>query len=203
MNEVTAKNYVQHVLRTEPKDFEPIKERLTEENIRLLHAAMGLVTEAGEFLDALKKHLFYGKPLDKKNLVEELGDGNWYEGLAIDVLNSDLESILRMNIEKLKKRYPGKFSEQDAVNRDVDKELEHIEITKVSNKQPEWELVVKYRWWREDDHIIQDSELEDLEEEGLEQVLDKIDEGYTSGELIDNHFGYHRGHWELVRRRTK
>ena len=43
----------------------------------LVHAAMGLVTESGEFLDAIKKHMFYNKPLDKANLKEELDKCVW------------------------------------------------------------------------------------------------------------------------------
>jgi hypothetical protein len=38
----------------------------------------------------LKKHIMYGKEIDEVNAIEELGDSNWYEGLAIDVLRTTL-----------------------------------------------------------------------------------------------------------------
>lgn len=44
----------------------------------LIHMALGLAGEIGELLDAVKKHVIYGKPLDIVNLSEELGDDFWY-----------------------------------------------------------------------------------------------------------------------------
>jgi NTP pyrophosphatase (non-canonical NTP hydrolase) len=86
---------------------------------RLLHAAMGCATEAGELVDAVKKHVFYGKELDTTNLIEELGDQLWYIFVAMDVLGVDFEGVARVNIEKLRKRYGAQFSESAAVDRDL------------------------------------------------------------------------------------
>ena len=64
---------------TENKNYEEIFQRLsTTRGIRLLHAQLGLHTEGGELADALKRHLFYGKPLDPVNIAEEIGDVFWY-----------------------------------------------------------------------------------------------------------------------------
>jgi NTP pyrophosphatase (non-canonical NTP hydrolase) len=43
-----------------------------------MHATMGMATEAGELLDAIKKNWVYGKPIDYQNVIEELGDIEWY-----------------------------------------------------------------------------------------------------------------------------
>lgn len=94
---------------------------------QLLHAAIGMVTEAGEYLDAIKKTLFYGKKLDKTNLIEELGDQMWYIIIACDALGVDLSHICDINIKKLKARYPEKFLTHDALNRNLDKEREILE----------------------------------------------------------------------------
>lgn len=127
MKEITSKNYVENVLRTESCNMDEIKERLLDDNkIRLLHATLGLVTEAAELADMLKKHIFYGKEFDKVNAQEELGDSEWYVGLAIDVLETTMDEILTKNIEKLKKRYPEKFTKGDALNRNIDNELNHF-----------------------------------------------------------------------------
>ena len=96
-------------------------------NIRLLHGAMGLCTEAGELQDQLKRHLFYGKPLDGVNVAEEIGDALWYLALIANALNIDLEEIAERNIAKLKARYPAKFTEHDALNRDLDNERKILE----------------------------------------------------------------------------
>jgi hypothetical protein len=48
--------------RTEP-DYAEVVRRLQDPNIvRLLHAGIGMATEAGEYLDGLKKFIYYGKP---------------------------------------------------------------------------------------------------------------------------------------------
>lgn len=52
-----------------------------EQNLR--HAAILLVSEAGEIADAIKAFAIYGKPLDKVNLVEEVGDLLWGLNLYI------------------------------------------------------------------------------------------------------------------------
>jgi len=124
---VTSENYVENVLRTEPADYTPVMERLQNlETVRLLHAVMGMVTEAGELATELKKFIFYGKALDKVNLQEEVGDSLWYAGLATDIMKTTMDDIMSGNIEKLKKRYPDKFSESHALNRDKDRELDHF-----------------------------------------------------------------------------
>jgi NTP pyrophosphatase (non-canonical NTP hydrolase) len=102
---------------TEVKDYSDALHRMTLEYIRLEHAAKGLATEAGEFHDALKKHLFYGRPLDKENLKEELGDLMWYVALAANALGVPLSSILEANVAKLQRRYPQGFTEAAAIER--------------------------------------------------------------------------------------
>ena len=45
-----------------------------EDKLRLMHAKEGIVTEAGELADQFKRHIFYRQPLDRLNVIEELGD---------------------------------------------------------------------------------------------------------------------------------
>jgi NTP pyrophosphatase (non-canonical NTP hydrolase) len=94
---------------------------------RLLHAAMGMATEAGEFLDPIKKHLFYGKPLDLVNLREEVGDLLWYIAIACDALDTTIDAEMQRNIAKLRKRYPEKFDSVQAVERDLEGERKVLE----------------------------------------------------------------------------
>lgn len=84
---------------------------------KLLEGVMGLNGEAGECADAIKKHLFQGHELDKQHLAYELGDIAWYLALAADAIGYDLETILRMNIGKLKERYPDGFDSNRSINR--------------------------------------------------------------------------------------
>lgn len=73
----------------------------------LMNAALGLTGEAGEFADHIKKYAFQGHGLDKEHLKNELGDIMWYIALACKATGLTFDDIMKANIEKLKKRYPG------------------------------------------------------------------------------------------------
>lgn len=123
-----SKSYMADATRTESVNFEGMNQRLNDDGLkRLLHAGIGLSTEGGEFLDALKKHIFYGKELDRVNLSEEIGDIFWYLAIACDELGIEFETVMARNIEKLKARYGEKFTEERAENRDLDKERDILE----------------------------------------------------------------------------
>ena len=47
----------------------------------------------------------------------------WYIGVALDTLEVSMDEVLTANIDKLKIRYPEKFTENDAQSR-ADKEQE-------------------------------------------------------------------------------
>lgn len=94
----------------------------------LLHASMGLVTEAGEFQDALKKVIFYGQPYDRVNLKEELGDMLWYMAIAAEALGTDIPSLAEINNKKLRLRFPASFSKHDAEHRDLFAERKLLEM---------------------------------------------------------------------------
>lgn len=110
---------------TEPHDYTPAMQRLQSlPTVRLLHAALGLVTEAAEFADILKAHIYYGKPVDFVHVEEEIGDVSWYSRVAADTINAGYLEIMLKNVRKLKTRYKNGFTEQAAQVRDLDKEQE-------------------------------------------------------------------------------
>lgn len=125
---MNPKEYIKNVLVTESGNSDKYLIRTSNHStIRLLHSALGITSEAGEFADALKKHIFYGKEIDRPNLKEELGDLMWYIGVACDELGISLEDVMETNIKKLRARYGGKFSEEKALNRNLDKERKILE----------------------------------------------------------------------------
>ena len=97
------------------KPGEHIISALTPEKAHLLHMAVGVSGEAGELLDAVKKSAIYSKPLDMVNVVEELGDLEFYlEGIRA-ALGITREQCLEANIDKLGKRYSsGSYSDAQA-----------------------------------------------------------------------------------------
>lgn len=105
------------------EDIDDIDGRLSALN----HASLGMNTEQAEFADALKKRLIYGKSLDRTNMLEELGDLLWYVALALRALSSNFSEVFDMNIRKLQKRFPDKFTEERALERDLDAERAELE----------------------------------------------------------------------------
>ena len=124
-SDITADNYHHYATRTEPLDhYDECHERIGL-YMRLLHAALGMVTEAGEFADDIKKHTFYGKKLDPAHLEEEMGDMLWYIAVAADALGIDIGKLMYDNIVKLKKRFPDQFTKEHALARkDEDASIE-------------------------------------------------------------------------------
>lgn len=121
-------DYIENVLKTESPVTPELVDRVSDKsNIRLLHAAIGMCTESGEFIDQLKKHIFYGKPLDKVNLKEEIQDTLYYIGIAMDELGTDFDKEQVKNIAKLRARYGDKFTSEAAINRNLEKERKVLE----------------------------------------------------------------------------
>ena len=82
----------------------------------------------GELNDAMKRHLFYGTELNVDKIVTACIA--IYHGLVVALSDRQLliEAAMEANIEKLSKRYPNKyFDKTDAVTRDVENELSHID----------------------------------------------------------------------------
>lgn len=79
---------------------------------QIANGALGLVGEAGEAADMIKKHLFHGHPLDADAVKGELGDVLWYVATLAGVLGIELDDVAEFNVAKLKARYPEGFSEE-------------------------------------------------------------------------------------------
>lgn len=108
--EVTGLNSYQALADRTAKD-------MGTEEMNLIHAALGVTSEAGEFADAIKAHAIYGKDLDRMNCMEELGDLLWFINLACKHLGWDIIEVMQENINKLVVRYPEKYSDQAAITR--------------------------------------------------------------------------------------
>ena len=83
----------------------------------LLNSALGLCGESGEVADIVKKFRFQGHDLDFEHIAKELGDVAWYLAVGAYAIGLDLESIFRMNKEKLEARYPDGFSVDRSLHR--------------------------------------------------------------------------------------
>lgn len=108
----------QKMARDLAKPGEEIAALITADEADLWHMATGVAGEAGELLDAIKKHVIYKKPLDRQNVVEELGDLRFYMAGIMNALDITETEILSHNNGKLSKRYAaGSYSDQQATER--------------------------------------------------------------------------------------
>lgn len=93
-----------------------INTKLTKEQL-LLHALHGLIAEAGE-IHGLYQKVYQGHPLDEDHLDKEIGDLTWFVAELCTARGRDFGKICQMNVNKLKKRYPMGFSEQNSLHRE-------------------------------------------------------------------------------------
>lgn len=127
-------------------DDQDITKKLTPEMIRILHATLGVATEAGEMLRNVSEHLFQGKEFDSVNMKEEGGDNLWYLALLFNAMETNFSNEAEKNQIKLMGstgsvvdgefrlwqttedgRFKDGFSEEDALERDTDKERKVLE----------------------------------------------------------------------------
>ena len=110
--------FVNEVTSNESKDYISFNSRCFELQTgddgipihRLLTAACGICAEGGEFTEVVKKIVFQGKPVNEENIFHmkrELGDIMWYVAQACMSLDTTIDEIIEMNVEKLQARYPG------------------------------------------------------------------------------------------------
>lgn len=86
--------------------------------VDVIHAILGVATEAGELLEALREG-YNGNGFDWVNIKEEAGDGFWYYALLAHNGDFTFEECMALIIAKLRKRFPDKFTAFDANNRDL------------------------------------------------------------------------------------
>lgn len=93
----------------------------------IIDYAFGIVGEAGETVNAVKKFLFHDHD-NIDEIVDELGDVLWYLSALASTIGVSLDEIAKKNNEKLTIRYPDGFSEERSRNRDLDLEGAGFEI---------------------------------------------------------------------------
>ena len=121
-------DFVHDVTSAESLDYAALLTRMNKLELeddcnlsQLLTAALGLGTESGEFTEVVKKIILQGKPYNEDNVFHmkrELGDICWYIAQACMALDTTFDEIIEMNVDKLKKRYPGgEFNVHQSENR--------------------------------------------------------------------------------------
>jgi NTP pyrophosphatase (non-canonical NTP hydrolase) len=97
---------------------------LTFANEHTLHGAIGLVGEAAEVLDILKKTVYKSVKVDTAKVVDECGDCLFYLAMILRSVGSSLDEAMTVNNKKLELRYGKTFSTEKFLNIDKTKEAQ-------------------------------------------------------------------------------
>lgn len=122
-----------YMVATLQKTGKEILLQMTPLKIACLHMAGGAASEGGELFDAIKRWALFGKDLDITNVIEELGDLEFFmEGLRQN-LCIPRDATLEANLNKLVKgdrpRYAGGvFSDAATIARADKQPTEHEEM---------------------------------------------------------------------------
>lgn len=102
----------------EPVDFQPVSNR-SFNNLGREVIICNLCEQSSYLLDMTKKNVFYGRQIDKVAFLQTCQ-------LMLELVNSicnissiQFTDVLAANIRKLRVRYPEKFTDESAVNRDL------------------------------------------------------------------------------------
>jgi hypothetical protein len=111
-----AADYLKNI--TSQDSFNDANGNVIELDTRIFHGVIGLFTESTELMEAMQTALDVGQ-WDVVNIKEELGDQEWYKAILVDAIGANMEAIQDRVIEKLRARYPEKYTDEAAINRDL------------------------------------------------------------------------------------
>ena len=83
------------------------------DEMEIMTWGLGIAGEAGDVASCIKKTFAHGNDT-KDGIKENIGDTLWYAAMICNFFNWNMDEVLRENVSKLEKRYPGGFSLTDA-----------------------------------------------------------------------------------------
>jgi len=108
------------VRRTHP---EPLEHK-TDSTVPRIGLVLRLAESTAVVIDVMKKHIMYGKPLNAHTIWVEMTSQLVVMETLAALSGYDIEGIAAMNDAKLRARYPDKFTQEAALNRDLQAEAE-------------------------------------------------------------------------------
>jgi NTP pyrophosphatase (non-canonical NTP hydrolase) len=84
---------------------------------QMVEVIFGIIGEAGELVDELKKHMFHGHPLNPKTISLELGDLLYYTNMLASLINLSMYDVVEDNIHKRNVRYSDSFTTEASIER--------------------------------------------------------------------------------------
>jgi len=106
---LSANEYQKDCLRTA---------RALDSEYLIMSSTLGIGGEAGEVIDLIKKWRYHDHEFNCRDLALELGDILYYLATMAKGINYDLETIMAMNVDKRKGRYPNGFDPLLSIHRE-------------------------------------------------------------------------------------
>ncbi len=122
MNESNYDNVHRSMVARLMKKGEDILKTLSPEQVEVWHMSSCICGEAGELFDAIKKWAIYNKQIDMENVIEELGDLEFYIEGVRNKLGIQRQDTIKHNYDKLSRRYEGLMYSDKAAQERVDKQ---------------------------------------------------------------------------------
>jgi NTP pyrophosphatase (non-canonical NTP hydrolase) len=99
-------------------EYQKFCEKVAKKDFKTKHEelvcwGLGVAGEAGDLAGCIKK-LVYHYNDQMQGIRENCGDVLWYLAMICNVMNWNLEDIIKENVEKLSKRYPHGFTYKGA-----------------------------------------------------------------------------------------
>jgi len=119
--EFRINTYINEKARMMPNEYQQLAMRTrnipyNHKRDMLMHAVLGLTSEAGEVAGIFQKE-YQGHEIDPLHLKKELGDCLWMIAEACTAMGWTMEEVMKLNIEKLKARYPDGFDTEHGLHR--------------------------------------------------------------------------------------
>lgn len=92
-----------------------INRELSEDQV-IMHALHEIASEVGE-IHGLYQKIYQGHTLEATHLKKEIGDLLWGIAELCTGYGWTMDEVCRMNIDKLRERYPNGFEEDKSINR--------------------------------------------------------------------------------------
>ena len=107
----------------------------------IMHGIIGIITEGGELAEVLHKALNDTRAeLDVTNLHEELGDVLWYYAPIFKHTGSSFPAEMLRVVGKLRTRFPDKYADEHANNRDLSAERLTLEKEHYDSRETSGEV---------------------------------------------------------------
>lgn len=134
-------NEYQRLALAKEADQEQLREWCYSQGVnatRLTNACRGLADDCGELNGAAKRWLEYQQPLDRTNVIEEIGDCLWRLAQACAAVDTTLESVMEANLRKLGQvRYKNtRCNPRDAAESNRDRDAERLAIESTDPTTP-------------------------------------------------------------------